>query len=80
MSRMLTPDIERRLLAAIAELGPPAETVTREARLEDLDIDSLDLAEFAQVVDDEFGVTMRPDDMTAIDTVGDAIDFVTARA
>jgi acyl carrier protein len=80
MSELLTQDIERRLIEAIVELGAPAEAVTREARLEDLDIDSLDLAEFAQIVDDEFGVTMQPSDMEAIATVGDAIDFVTARA
>jgi acyl carrier protein len=77
---MLTQDIERRLIEAIVELGPPPETVTREARLSDLDIDSLDLAEFSQIVDDEFGVALAAGDLEGLATVGDAIDLVTARA
>jgi acyl carrier protein len=80
MSKLLTQDIERRLIETIISLGAPADAVQREARLDALDIDSLDLAEFAQIVEDEYGVAMQASDMAELATVGDAIDFVTARA
>ena len=46
----------RRLRRAI-------DDVTREATFEELDIDSLDLAELAQVVEDEYGVEITGDDV-----------------
>ena len=49
-------------------------TATRE--LEALDIDSLDLAELSQIVEEQFGVELTGADVAEIKTVGDAIDLV----
>ncbi|MEA2449995.1 MAG: acyl carrier protein [Thermoleophilaceae bacterium] len=72
--------VEEKLVDAIVELGAERDEVTRDATWEQLDIDSLDLVELAQVAEEEFGVQLRPDDMKSIETVGQAIDWVAARA
>jgi len=76
-----TPEaVEARVVEALASFGPDVDQVTREASFEELDIDSLDLVELAQIVEDEYGVELKGDDMKALKTVGDAIDLVVARA
>jgi acyl carrier protein len=76
-----TPEtVETRIVEALASFGPDASQVTREASFEELDIDSLDLVELAQIVEDDFGVELKGDDMKALKTVGDAIDLVVARS
>lgn len=76
-----TPEaVEARIVEALASFGPDAESVTREATFEELDIDSLDLVELAQIVEDEYGVELKGDDMKNMKTVGDAIELVVARA
>jgi acyl carrier protein len=72
--------VESTIVESIAKLGPDAEQVTRDATFEQLDIDSLDLVEVAQVVEEEFGVVLKGEDMEKLNTVGDAIDLVVARA
>ena len=47
---------------------------------EDLDVDSLDLVELAQIVEDEFGVELDGDSVKDVKTVGDVIDLVVAKA
>jgi len=76
-----TPEaVEARVVEALASFGPDVELVTREATFEELDIDSLDLVELAQIVEDEYGVELKGDDMKSLKTVGDAVDLVVARA
>jgi len=72
--------VENTIVEAIAKLGPEPEQVTRDATFESLDIDSLDLVEVAQIVEEEFGVVLKGEDMEKLNTVGDAIDLVVARA
>ncbi|HEV2772039.1 MAG TPA: acyl carrier protein, partial [Thermoleophilaceae bacterium] len=59
---------------------PDRSEITRDATFESLDIDSLDLVEMSQVVDEEFGVQVKGEDAQQLNTVGDAIDFIVARA
>ncbi len=73
------PAVEEKLFAALREMGTEGE-ITREATFEALDVDSLDLVELAQVVEDEFKVELEGDDVKDLVTVGDAIDLVVARA
>jgi acyl carrier protein len=76
-----TPEaVEARIVEALASFGPDVASVTREATFEELDIDSLDLVELAQIVEDDYGVELKGDDMKNMKTVGDAIDLVVARA
>jgi acyl carrier protein len=74
-----TDAVEEKLFAALKEMGAEGE-VTREATFDQLDVDSLDLVELAQVVEDEFGVELRGDDVKDLKTVGEAVDLVVAKA
>ena len=65
---------------ALAELGPERDQITDAATWEELDVDSLDLAELSQVVEEEFGVKLKGDDVAKIKTVGEAIELITERA
>ena len=72
--------VEAKVSETIASFGPEADTVTRGATFEELDVDSLDLVELAQVIEDEFGIALKGDDVKDIKTVGEAVDLVVSRA
>lgn len=72
--------IEERMTEALVSFGADREQVKREADWESLDIDSLDLVELAQIVEEEYGVKMAEKDMKELKTVGDAVDFVAEHA
>jgi len=75
-----SPDaIETTVVESLKTFGADADAISREATWEDIDVDSLDLAELAQVVEDEHDVVMEGDDMKQIKTVGDAIDYITEK-
>ena len=75
-----TEQVETVVYDTLVQFGPTREELRREATFEELDLDSLDLAELSQVVDEEFGVRLKGDDVQQIKTVGDAIDLIVARA
>jgi len=79
MSTTATNPIETTVVESLKTFGANADDISREATWEDIDVDSLDLAELSQVVEDEHGVVMQGDDMKHIKTVGDAIDFITEK-
>jgi acyl carrier protein len=80
MPAVTTEQVEARVIETLASFGPDAEKITRESTFEELDIDSLDLVELAQIVEDEYGVVLKGEDMKELRTVGDAIDLIVARA
>ncbi|MGO9904056.1 MAG: acyl carrier protein [Solirubrobacteraceae bacterium] len=80
MSTLTTEQVQARVVEALASFGPDPELIIREATFEALDIDSLDLVELAQIVEDEYGVVLSGDDMKKLKTVGDAIDMIVAKA
>ena len=81
MATTATPQaVEEKVVEAIAELGAERDEITRDATFESLDVDSLDIVELSQVIEDEFGVELKGDDAQSLKTVGDAIDLVVARA
>jgi acyl carrier protein len=80
MPATTTDQVEKVIVDALATFGPDPDDITREATLVDLDIDSLDLAELSQIVEDSFGVSLKSSDVAEIKTVGDAIDLVASRA
>ena len=66
-------------LADELELEPGR--VADETRFkEDLDADSLDLYTLVQELEDSYGVKMTDEEAAGITTVGQAVDFVLARA
>jgi acyl carrier protein len=80
MPTVTTQQVEARVIEALASFGPDADQITRDATFEELDIDSLDLVELAQIVEDEYGVILKGEDMKELKTVGDAIDLIASKA
>jgi acyl carrier protein len=71
--------VQERVIAALVEFGEEPENIKPDSRFEDLDIDSLDLVELAQVIEDEYGIEVNDSDMDQIKTVQEAVTFVTER-
>ncbi len=80
MSTVTREQVEARVVETLASFGPEADQITRESTFQELDIDSLDLVELAQVVEDEYGVILKGEDMKDLRTVGDAVDLIVSRA
>ena len=70
---MTTLDRLQKIL--MAHYPVQAESITRDARLEQLDIDSLGLMELFFAIEDEFGISV-PNDQRAMHTVGDLVDYI----
>jgi acyl carrier protein len=79
-TQVSTDNVEKTIYDGLVELGTERDGLSREATLEDLDVDSLDLVELAQIVEDEYGVELKGDDVKDVKTVGDVIDLVVAKA
>jgi acyl carrier protein len=80
MATAVTPEnVEKTVYEALPQFGVDESQITREATFEELDVDSLDLAELSQIIEDEYGVQLKGDDVGRIKTVGDAIDLVVSR-
>ena len=71
--------VEQRVYQALEEFGAEPDQINRDAEFEALDVDSLDLVELSQVVEDRYGIKLEGDDMKDLRTVGDAIDLVASR-
>ena len=71
--------VEEVIFNGLKELGAEGE-VARDSTFENLDVDSLDLVELAQIVEDEFGVELQGEDVKDLRTVGEVIDLVVARS
>ena len=79
-TQVSTENVEKTIYDGLVELGTERDALSREATLEDLDVDSLDLVELAQIVEDEYGVELKGDDVKDVKTVGEVIDLVVAKA
>ena len=71
--------VEQALYESMVEAGADRSKLNREATFEELDLDSLDLVELAQVAEDEFGIELNGEDIKDLRTVGQAIDLVVSR-
>lgn len=60
----------------VPKFGVEPGDVTLEATLEDLDMDSLDVVEIMQAMEDDFGVRVPDEDLEGLATMGDAINAV----
>ena len=55
-----------------SEIGP-------DSTFESLDVDSLDIVELAQIVEDEYGVKLGAEDLEGVKTVRQAVDLVMSK-
>jgi acyl carrier protein len=68
----------REHLSTELEVSP--DRIQPETRFrEDLDADSLDLYELVMELEDRYEIRVSEEEASRIQTVGDAVDFVTAR-
>ena len=72
------------VLAGLAEIvsevaGIPAESVQMEKSfVDDLDVDSLSMVEVVMACEDKFGVTIPDTEVKNLNTVADAVNYITA--
>jgi acyl carrier protein len=79
-TQVSSENVEKTIYDGLVELGTERDDLSREATLESLDVDSLDLVELAQIVEDEYGVELKGDDVKDVKTVGEVIDLVVSKA
>ncbi len=79
---MSTSDTADKVKSIIVEqLGVPAEEVTEAASfIEDLGADSLDIVELVMALEEEYDIEISDEDAEKIQTVGDAISYITEHA
>ncbi|MFP5363311.1 MAG: acyl carrier protein [Thermoleophilia bacterium] len=80
MATTATPqDVEATVIENLVAFGADADAVSRDASLEAIDVDSLDLVELTQVVEETYDIDLEGADFKKIKTVGDVVDLVVAR-
>jgi acyl carrier protein len=71
--------IEQTIKEVLPRFGIDASQITREATFEELDIDSLDVAELSQIIEDEYGVRFTSEELADLKTIDDTIRLVVSR-
>ena len=74
-----TEQVEAVVTRSLVSFGADEGAINRDATFETLDVDSLDLAELAQIVEEEFSVELTGNDVKEVSTVGDLVDLIVAR-
>jgi acyl carrier protein len=72
--------IQARIERALAAFDVDVDTLTPESGLEDADIDSLDIVELSQILEDDYKIDIKPQDFQGSTTYGDALAVVFRRA
>jgi len=79
-STISTEQVQDTIAAALENFGVERELATPEATFESLEVDSLDLVELAQIIDERFGVQLKAADVKEVATLADLARLVVARA
>jgi acyl carrier protein len=75
------PSIEERVKKIVCDqMGTTSEKMTRETSfINDLGADSLDTVELVMEFEDEFEISIPDEDAEKIQTVGAAVDYISAK-
>jgi acyl carrier protein len=71
--------IEERVIEALVEFGEERDALKGSTKFADLDVDSLDLVELAQIIEDEYGIEVQDSDLDKIETIDDVTALVSQR-
>ena len=75
----MADDIQAKVIEIVSEqMGKDASEITRETSfVNDLNADSLDTVELVMEFEDQFELSIPDEDAEKIQTVGQAIDYIT---
>ena len=78
---MTNPSVEERVKKIVCDqMGTTPDKITRETSfINDLGADSLDTVELVMEFEDEFEISIPDEDAEKIQSVGNAIDYITAK-
>jgi acyl carrier protein len=71
-----TADLQQFVFKTLEDFGAEGENIALQATLEGLDIDSLDLVELGQVIEERYGVRLAAEEFKGVKTVGDALEVI----
>ena len=79
---MTNPSIEERVARIVCnQMGTSPEKITPETSfVNDLGADSLDTVELVMEFEDEFEISIPDEDAEKIQTVGNAVQYITGKA
>jgi acyl carrier protein len=80
MPTLDTTQVEQRVFAALESFGAEPTEISLDATFKQLDVDSLDLAELSQIVEDEYDIELKSTDVERLKTVGDVVALIVERA
>ncbi len=75
----MSPVYERVAALLVDRFGVPESDVRPEATFEELDLDSLDLVEFALAAEEELGVRISDDEAAELETLADTVKLLEAK-
>lgn len=78
MAALPEAELERIVVEALAGFGHDRAQLVREADLEELNVDSLDLIELVLILEEDHGVVVPMADIRSADpqTLGDVLDAI----
>jgi acyl carrier protein len=76
------PSIEERVIKIVCDqMGTTPDKITKETSfINDLGADSLDTVELVMEFEDEFEISIPDEDAEKIQTVGNAVTYITSKA
>ena len=79
---MTNPSIEERVVRIVCnQMGTTPDKVTKETSfVNDLGADSLDTVELVMEFEDEFEISIPDEDAEKIQTVGNAVEYISKKA
>jgi acyl carrier protein len=69
-------EVLNKIKEIVPKFGVDPDEVKDSSTLEDLDMDSLDVVEIMQAIEDDMGIRVPDEDLEDLTTIGDAVTAV----